>query len=369
MLGHRAIGRRTAGTLLAGAALSLMAAFAGTASAQTKGAPDKITFAWPGAGSSSLAPFAFAQELGYFKDDNLTLDIVYLQGAGIVLPQLMSGGITTSYITLDPLAISRQPGRPNFDARFAYNAVRRSPWEISVLDSSPIKSIKDLAGKTIGVGALTFGNVPMTRAILKRAGVEAEIVPVGVGASAFFALRNGKIDALNLWDVQNAQLEVEGTKIRRLELPPEFSTAAGHSLPFTNKMIRERPDIVGRFGRVIAKGTVACVANPEGCLYAYWKHFPNTKRSGTDAEALAYEMPLMQSRLQNMVFWPDGQPHEFGKFSDNDFETIINSLREGGVIKGPEIKLDTLYTNQFVPEFNRFDRAAVEAQAKAYKPN
>jgi NitT/TauT family transport system substrate-binding protein len=348
-------------------ALSVAAlGFAGGALAQ---APEKVTFAWPGSGSSSLAPFAFAKELGYYNDENIELDIVYLQGAGIVLPQLMSGGITTSYITLDPLAIARQPGKANFDARFVYNAVRQSPWEIAVLADGPIKTVKDLEGKTIGVGALTFGNVPMTKAILARAGVKAEIVSVGVGGTAFFALKNRKIDALNLWDVQNAQLEQDGTKILRLALPPEFATAAGHSLPVTNKLIRERPDIIAKFGRVLAKGTVACEANPEGCLLAYWKEFPTTKPQGTDKEAIAYEMPLMQSRLKNMIFWREGEKKDFGGFADHDFTVIIDSLRAGGLMESSDVKLDTLYTNQFVPEYNKFDRNDVVAKAKAYKPS
>ncbi len=346
--------------------LATLSGFAGSALAQTI---DKVTFAWPGAGSSSLAPFAFAKELGFYKEENLDLDIIYLQGAGIVLPQLMSGAITTSYITLDPLVIARQPGNANFDVRFVYNIVRRSPWEIAVLADGPIKTLKDLDGKTIGVGALTFGNVPMTKAMLARAGVKADIISVGVGGTAFFALKSGKIDALNLWDVQDAQLEQDGTKIRRLTLPPEFATAAGHSMPVTNKLIRERPDIIAKFGRVLAKGTVACEANPEGCLFAYWKEFPATKPPGSDKDAIAYEMPLMQSRLQNMVFWREGEKQDFGAFTDHDFNVTIDSLKAGGLIDNSDTKLDTLYSNQFVPEYNKFDRNDVIAKAKAYMPN
>jgi len=48
---------------------------------------------------------------------------------------------------------------------------------------------------------------------------------------------------------------------------------------------------------------------------------------------------------------------------------IIDSLRAGGLMDNSEVKLETLYTNQFVPEFNKFDRNEVIAQAKAYKPS
>jgi len=364
MVGIRA---RLEKSLLSAALLSIAALTPLVSTPAQAQSPDKVIFAWPGGGSSGLAPFSFADALGFLKQENLTLDIINLQGAGIVLPQLVSGAITTSYITLDPLVIARQPGKPNFDVRFVYNAVRRSPWEIAVLDSSPIRSVKDLDGKTIGVGALTFGNVPMTKAILARSGVKAEFVGVGTGATAFHALTSGRIDALNLWDVQNANLEATGAKIRRLALPPEFSSAAGHSLPVTNKLIKERPDIIARFGRAVAKGTLACDANPEGCLAAYWAQFPKSKPQGTNAEAVQYEMPLLQSRLRNMVWWKDGEPHRFGAFSENDWTVTIDSLRTGGVIDNSDIKLDTLYTNQFVDEYNKFDRDDVTRKAKAYR--
>src|SRR5882757_4105984 len=107
--------------------------------------PDKIVFAWPGPMSSGLGPFIFADELGFFKDENLTLDVISLDGSGTIIPQLMNGSIFSSYITLDPLIVSRQPDKPNFAFRFVYNAVRNSIWEISVLDESPIRSIEDLS--------------------------------------------------------------------------------------------------------------------------------------------------------------------------------------------------------------------------------
>jgi NitT/TauT family transport system substrate-binding protein len=346
---------------------SCAAVFAATFPAAA--APDKITFAWPGPPSSGLGPFSFAEELGYFKDENLTLDVIALDGSGTIIPQIMNGSLFSSYITIDPLVVSRQPGKPNFDMRFVYNAVRNSIWEISVLDDSPIKTIKDLAGKTIGVGNLTFGNVPMTKGILKREGIsldDVQFVAVGVGAPAFQAIRAKRVDALNLWDIQDVQLAMQGTKIRLIPFPPEFHGVTSHSLPVSNKMIAEHPDRVARFGRVVAEGTVACIANPQGCLDAYWKHYP--KPSENEEEALAHEMPVLMIRLQNMTVWDDGAPKKYGIFTERDWTTDINSLRAGGIIGADEIKLESLYTNQFVEDYNRFDQATVIARAKVYKP-
>jgi NitT/TauT family transport system substrate-binding protein len=359
--------RKTASSLLR-LGLFCMTAFAIMASVKPAAALEKLVFAWPGALSSAIAPLDFAEDLGFFAEEGISVDTVVLQGSGVILPQIVGGTVFTSYITLDPLIISRDPGKPNFDIRFAYNAVRNSIWEISVLDESPVHSIKDLAGRSIGVGALTFGNVPMTKGILKREGVDptsVQFVAVGVGVPAFEALRRKKIDALNLYDIMDKTLEQQGTKIRLLSFPPEFKGVTSHALPFRNKDIKERPQLVGGFGRAFAKGTVACLENPTGCLESYWKHNATAR---TEGEAAARELELLSVRLANMTTFDAGQPKAWGSFSDKDWLAATNSLAAGGLIASGDVKLDTLYTNQFVADFNRFDEGAVRAKAHAFSP-
>jgi NitT/TauT family transport system substrate-binding protein len=350
--------------------LALVAALSATMLLPVRAAgPDTIVFAWPGPITIGYAPFTFAEDLGFLKDENIAISTVELDGSGVILPQLMSGAVFTTFSTLDPLIISRQPGKPDFDFRFVYNAARNSIWEISVLDKSPIKSVKDLGGKTIGVGALTFGNVSMTKALLKEAGVDpnsVQFVATGTGVPAFEALRSGKIDALNLFDIMDAQMVLEGTKIRLLPFPARFSDVSSHAFPVTNKTIREHPDLVVKFGRVAAEGTIACKANPTGCLQSYWKHFPLLKPPGSEADGLRVTLPLLQVRLNNMTQWQPGEPKKFGLFSDKDWTTEILSLKVGGLLT-TDPKLDSLYTNQFVDDFNKFDAGAVVRRAKAFK--
>ena len=333
--------------------------------------PDKAVFAWPGVLTTGIAPFAMAQELGFFKKENIAFSVVVLQGSGVLIPQLMNGSIFTAFATPDPLIISRQPNRPNFPIRFVYNAVRKSIWEIVVLEDSPVRTVKDLAGKKIGVGALTWGNVPMTKAILQQVGVSSDavqFVAVGGGVPAFDAIRRGKIDALNLYDVQHAALEAFGTKIRRLPYPPQFAGTSSHGLLVIDKMIRERPDLVARFGRAVAEGTVACEANPESCLRAYWKEFPDQKPEVTDAAAVARELSFLKTRLGNMIAFDPGEPHLYGAYKEKDWTASITSLRLGGQLDNSDIALASLYTDEFVAEYNRFSVDEVVAAAMAYKP-
>ncbi len=90
--------------------------------------------------------------------------------------------------------------------------------------------------------------------------------------------------------------------------------------------------------------------------------------AGSEEDAVRNELPLLKSRIDHMQFWRDGEPKKYGAYGVKDWEPNIASLREGGLIDDTPIGLDTLYTNQFVEEFNKFDEAAVMKAAKAYKP-
>ena len=333
--------------------------------------PDKVVFAWSGPITVGAAPLAFAQELGLFKDANIDFEIVTLDGSGTIIPQLLNGSVFSGFLTYDPLIISRAPGKPNFDYKFVYNSVRNSMWEISVLDGSPIRSIKDLAGKTIGVGALSFGNLYITKAILKEQGIDPSqvtFVPVGTGVPAFQALRTGKIDALNLFDVMDTEMALEGTRVRLIPLPSQFYGITSHGYPVTNAMIRDHPDLVARFGRVASEGNVACLANLKGCLDAYWKLYPNTKPSPDEQEALKKTLPVLLVRMKNTDSWAPGARHLWGSFPPHDLAVWTASLQAGGQIP-PDAKIDlsTVYTNQFVAQYNQFDKNAIVRRAMAYK--
>lgn len=347
------------------AALLSAGLLAGSATSPAHAA-DVVHFAWPGNMSSGYAPISFAQDLGFFAEEAVTIDTVVLQGAGTIIPQIVNGSITTGFITLSPLIVARQPDGPNFPIKYAYNMVPASIWELVVLDQSPIKALPDLAGKTIGVGALNFGSIPLTKALLAGQGVppdKVNFLPVGLGAPAFRALQTGQVDVLNLYDIMNVMMEQRGIKIRRLQQPAEFADVSSYGLPFSNKILAEKPDLVVRFGRALAKGTVACKANPPACLASYWKDRSDQKPVDLTEETRNQQLSLMTARLEKML--PFDTKKDIGAFSEGDWTTTINALKVGEQISSTSIDLQTLYTNALVGEFNRFDRDDVIRKARA----
>ena len=335
----------------------------------TAWAQEKIKFGTGSALSLTSAPLTMGISMGYFKAEGLDVEVVpFRGGSGVLIPQVVNKSIQVGFPTLDPLMVARQPGRDYMPLRFFYNVTRTSIYEIVVLESSPTKRVADLKGKKIGVGALSWGNIPITKAMLRDDGAaDAELIAVGQGAAAYQSLTSGRIDALNLFDVPHAELEGLGTKIRRLPVADKFNNLGSNSLIAHEDTIKGNPKMLIGVGRAMAKATVACHANVPACVKAFWAMYPEQKpTTGTEEERLANGVRVLGTRLDKMLAFQGGQ-RNFGEFSPQMFRDWIEVLHGAGQLSTTEIPVDSLYTNQFVKDFNQFDAAAVVREAKALK--
>ncbi len=346
----------------------LITASLGSVSAQAI-AKDKFFFAWPSAINSGVAPLSYAKKLGYWDEENIDLTVQVLTGSGVIVPQLLAGNIHGAYSSLETLVIARQPGKPDYPILFSYNYLRNSIWEFAVLQDSPINTFADMAGSTIGVLALTSGNIFMSRAILRSQGVPENSVKylgVGTGAAAFDALRTDQIQVLNLFDTANVRIEQNGIPIRRISLPEEFQGLSSHGISVTKKLFDQNPDLIARFGRALTKGTLACQANLDSCIKAYWEDYPAMRpRPEQEQAMLAREHQVLKVRMANLTFFRPGEPQQYGAFSDKDWSTLIAALKAGGEITKVDMDMDSLYSNSLVPQYNQFDVEAARQQAIA----
>ena len=329
-------------------------------------AQQKLVFGTVTTVTLSLGIIVAAKQLGYFKEEGLDVDIVEFNGTATLLPQMTAKRVHVGYPNPDVLILSRQPGKDPLPIKYFYNATRESAWEFVVPADSPIKDLKDLNGKKLGIGALTFGNVPITRAMFKELGVNVELVPVGVGAPAFLAFREKKVDALNLFDSQHATLEVQGTAIRRLGMPKKYKDLFSNGFVAHEDTIRDNPKALVGFGRAIAKTSVFCEANRAACVRAFWAAYPNQKPTGVDeAKAVADGVKIMAARFDKYLDFDGAKERRWGEFPAQAWKDFAVTLFEGGQLATKDVPVETCYTNALVPEMSRFDAAAVVARAKA----
>ncbi len=323
----------------------------------------------PAATTLTFGPIFAAMELGYFKEENIELEILDFNGSSTLLPLIANKTITFGFPGSDPLIVSHQPGKDPLPMKFVYNAARKNIWQFVVPAKSPLNSIEDLKGKTIGVAALGNATVLMTTAMLKEIGLTAgkdySFLPIGMGPSAFRATMNGDVDTYNTYDTNIAAFEATGAELRRLPQPDKFRSLFSNGFVAHNDTIANRPDLIIGFGRAVTKGILTCEANPDFCVRTYYKMRPTLKPSGvSDEEALAIGKRTLDSRMESYLSFPAGAPRNFGEYPEQTWKNHIEVLFEGGVISTKNIDPSQLYTNAFVEKINNFDVKAVQDRAK-----
>lgn len=326
---------------------------------------DKIIFARSAPWGIVDAPLSYAIDLGFFKSEHIDTNFVVVGGSYAALQQILSGASSTGFVPNEAIPTALQPGKTAIPLRMVYNYYRNFPvFEIVVPANSSIKKLSELKGKKIGVLSLAAGNVPITKAALSISGLQSgdyTLLPVGVGAQATQALRSGQVDALNLWHTVHAQIDDSGLELRRIPFPSEFESFPSTGIGFTEDFIKSKPDLIARFGRALTKGSIACQANPAGCIRAFWRQNPALKPAGDENKSMESALKILNVGFTRLTP-PSGLV--YGAYSKNDWGNLLKAFEIGGVFATRNVPLELVYTNQFVAEYNKFDRAAVEKAAK-----
>jgi NitT/TauT family transport system substrate-binding protein len=117
-------------------------------------------------------------------------------------------------------------------------------------------------------------------------------------------------------------------------------------------------------GRAMAKSSVACAAAPEKCARAFWRFDPTSKPAADkEAEWVKGTVAVLEANHNAIQYALQRNP-QWGAFDPAVIGTYVRVLEQGGTIPaGAAVTADDVLTNRFVPEFNKFDPAAVRRKA------
>jgi len=331
-------------------------------------AMDKVMIAYPQAVSVTNSDIGYGARLGLFAEEGIEVKIVALEGSARTIPQVANGSLTAALAHPDYMLSALDKGNVP-PAKFVYSWRRYSPYELVVPEGSKINSVADLKGKKIGIGALTWANIPMIRAVLHDHKVtldkDAQLVPIGIGPAAWRQLQSGAVDALAYYTSEHEKMIAAGIPLKRLDLG-RYSNMFTNGLIMSNQTIEKNPDLVRRLGRALAKTTVACAANPEQCVTGVWHLDPTQKpAAGKEAEWVERFLPIQHANYRDMMRFEPGQPQLLGHYPENGWDTHVKVMHEAGVLSNDKLAVKSIYTNEFVNDFNNFDRKQIEARSKA----
>src|SRR5450755_1679300 len=181
---------------LAGA-LSALILTSRLAAAQTK-----ITVAVGGGACLCYLPTVVARELGEFEKAGLAVELVDLKGGSDALKAVPGGSadVVSGYFDhcVNPAATAEE-----LQAFVLYDRYPGLVVVVSPSHNGEIKSIKDLAGKKVGVSAPGSSTDFFLKYLLKKNGVDSSgvaVIGVGLGATSVAAMEQGQIDAAVMLD-------------------------------------------------------------------------------------------------------------------------------------------------------------------------
>lgn len=149
----------------------------------------------------SISPHELAEELGYYKDKGIKLENVgYAQGGPASLFALAAGSVDLGSAATSAVVNSIAGGN-DFVAAYPSNGINdQVQSSFYVLEDSPIKSIKDIAGKSISVNTLGAHLDYTVREALHQSGLplNAANLVVVPGPQLEQTLRSGQVDIAGL---------------------------------------------------------------------------------------------------------------------------------------------------------------------------
>ncbi len=351
---------RAAGVLIA-AAMAATAAACGSAPAET-GAPDApITFGvtgpeLPGSAYYSSVPTM----LGYWTDQGLNVEFNEFKGTGEVMTAVATDKTTIgSGGTSGVMAAHVNAGS---DIKTFYSYIPNNPYWPVVLPNSPITSLADLQGKTVGTFSLAGDGAGLLQGVMREQGLDANsmnIVEVGTGATALQALQSGRIAAYMGYDSVYAEIEGMGNQLRKIDSAIDQYGFLGGIVARPESFTDQRAQLVA-LGRGIAEGSTFVKANPECALRVHWQMYPQSKPAGlSEAEALKRGVAGVMARLRNQ-YPVDSQ---WGRVAPATVQKRIDVAVSGGTIREP-VAAEEIWTPELLNEINAFDKARIEREAR-----
>ncbi len=342
--------------VIAGALLCALTAFIGAA--RPASADDTLSIV---TGAPTTGLFDLIEDVaagaGFYKAEHLNIVKEYSSGAGTAAQLAASGKADMCVLSFDPVLIGYEKG---LKLQAFLSRQSRYSYMLAVLDDSPVRTLSDLKGKTVGEPTFGGSTEALVRSILGGAGLKPtdyDITAIGYAGANLAAVTGHKVDATvdifsNLM-TNEAQAHVK-YRIFRDPILDSIPNVGWAALP---SVLAAKNDAFKRFSRAIVEASVFVRADPQAAAKIYLAA-QNKPYTPEQLAATTHIVELLESEL------PASDPNNrrIGLVSPRNFSLYSRTLVQYGFMKNPVPGSD-LATDQFIAYANDFDRKAVQALA------
>ena len=301
----------------------------------------KITIMVGGITKLIYLPARLTEQLGYFKDEGLDVELLS-QPAGVDAENELLAGAVQAVVGFYDHTIDLQTKGKEVKAIVVFGQVPGEVEMVSTKAAETVKSMADVKGKTLGVTGLGSSTSFLTQYLAGQHGVQSNeytMLPVGADASFIAAIRQNRIDAGMTTEPTVSALEKSGDAKVLVDMRSVEGTRAalGGTYPASSLYVQ---------------ATWAAAHKPEAAKLAH--AFVRTMQfiHTHSAEEIAAKMPDDYQKDKAMyvralkaslpMYTADGKMPADGP------QTVLKVLSAfNPSVKGKHIDLARTYTNEF----------------------
>jgi NitT/TauT family transport system substrate-binding protein len=300
-----------------------------------------------------------AEYAGFFKDEGVDVDINYAGNPYSAAQLVASGKGDVCSLALEPIIQGYDKG-----IRLTSFLARDPHYEyvLAVPADSPIKTLADFKGASIGEYSAGSGAEVSTNNMLQGAGLKPgdySYVPIGNGAQAINALATKKVAAAAFPYVELAIYVVNFDQKYRYFWHPILKDIGDVGYAAPPAVLQTKTDELRRFSRAIVKAAILIRVNPK-LAARYFLMGEQVKETPDAIDKEAHLLEITQDQLPGF----DPTSKTIGKMSATGMGFLANFLNQNGLTK-TVVPTSAIVSDQFIAYANDFNHLAFIAQAKA----
>lgn len=289
--------------------------------------------------------YYLAREKGYLREEGIELQIDQGEGSAAVTSRVMSGAYDAGFGDINAI-IEMAAKRPGEAPQMVYQYYNRPPFALIAKTSSPIKTLKDFEGRTVGApaGAASARLIPLLAKLngLDPGKVTHSAVQAKLQEQLFL---QGQVDALVSYD-NNVyfNLVILGQNpdrdFRWFRYGDYGLNLYANGVMVSRKLIKERPDKVAGLVRAINRATKDVAADGHAGMAALMKAEPLLNEK--------IEKQRLDYCFKNSFTSPETERIGFGDIDDVRFSGAIDQVVTAfGLARRPEP--GEIFNRRFLP--------------------
>ena len=307
-----------------------------TAAPAHEAAPRALTFMGgykPQANLPFVAAYV-ANDLGYFAEQGLQVDIKHSVGQGEHLKLLLQG--TVDVTTADADGVLKRLTEQDLPIVAFALFGQRGSQAFAVLDDSDIRSPKDFEGRVVGY---KLYQSPDYLAMLERAGADrSRIDEVSVGFDPRILVER-KVDVYPVFTSNEPDLLSRIGFPTRLFDPADFGVPTlGLTYITRRELVEQQPEVLARFLKAALHGVATAGSDPVAATEIVMRYAPQEERS--------HQLAMLKSELE-MAAGPVADQLGLGWTTREQWQALQDSLLRHGGLERP-IEVDTAFTDQIL---------------------